>query len=205
VTGKVVRIENCVVAGNTADSGGGIRTAGHVLVRDCTVVDNHALETGGGIEHGSYVERPIENCVLWGNSAPDGAQLSIRWSSAPVPVRYCDVQGGQAAVDLGSSVLIWGPGNLTAIPQFVDADGLDNNPATYVDNDYRLSSASPCIDAGDTSVLPADVLDLDGDFVTSEPVPFDLDFNPRRIDIVGVPDTGVGRAPVVDIGAYERQ
>jgi hypothetical protein len=34
---------------------------------------------------------------------------------------------------------------------------------------------------------------------------FALDLSPRFIDIPSVPDTGNGTAPIVDMGAYERQ
>jgi hypothetical protein len=47
------------------------------------------------------------------------------------------------------------------------------------------------------------VLDLDGD--VTERVPFDLDLLARFADAASAPDTGEGQAPIVDIGAYERQ
>src|SRR5690606_15939935 len=57
---------------------------------------------------------------------------------------------------------------------------------------YRLLDSSPAIDAGSNSAIP-------GGFTT------DRDGNPRRYDDTGVTDTGVGTAPIVDIGAYEKQ
>ena len=56
--------------------------------------------------------------------------------------------------------------------------------------DFHLAGNSPAIDSGDNSALPVDLTT-------------DLDGLARREDIVGVPDTGVGPAPVVDMGAYE--
>jgi hypothetical protein len=53
--------------------------------------------------------------------------------------------------------------------------------------------------------VPTDSFDLDGDLDVSERVPFDLDGLPRFRDILTVPDTGVGPAPITDIGAFERQ
>ena len=46
----------------------------------------------------------------------------------------------------------------------------------------RLSSNSPCIDAGDETPLPADAFDLDGDTVTAEPLSRDLSNLPRVFD-----------------------
>jgi hypothetical protein len=53
-------------------------------------------------------------------------------------------------------------------------------------------------------LVPADLADVDGDGDTFEPVPLDLDLNPRFADDPLVPDLGVGPAPVVDMGTYER-
>jgi hypothetical protein len=59
--------------------------------------------------------------------------------------------------------------------------------------DLRLEPTSPAIDAADNSVP---------EFVD---FPFDLDGNPRRVDIAWVADTGNGNPPTVDMGAYEAQ
>ena len=47
------------------------------------------------------------------------------------------------------------------------------------------------------------VLGMDnGDY--GEEIPIDLAGNPRRIDDPLAPDTGLGTAPIVDLGALER-
>jgi hypothetical protein len=58
-------------------------------------------------------------------------------------------------------------------------------------DDVRLAFDSPCVNAGDNTALPPDVLDLDGDGNTSEPIP---------IDLAGAARVQEG---VVDMGAYE--
>jgi hypothetical protein len=72
-----------------------------------------------------------------------------------------------------------GGGNIDSDPLFV--------------NGYELDAGSPAIDAGDnTQPELADVLtDLGGD--------------PRFADDLGTDDTGIGMAPVIDMGAYEFQ
>jgi hypothetical protein len=75
-----------------------------------------------------------------------------------------------------------GEGNIDADPRFLD-------PAA---GDFRLRHGSPCIDAGDSSAVPAGItLDLAG--------------LPRFRDDPRTPDTGKGPAPIVDMGAYEFQ
>ena len=42
--------------------------------------------------------------------------------------------------------------------------------------DYHLQTMSPAIDAGDQTLMPADLLDLDDDLVSDmEPWPFDFE------------------------------
>ena len=76
---------------------------------------------------------------------------------------------------------------------------------TWEDNDFRLASESPCIDAADNTAVPADLDDLDDDGDVDEPTPFDLDGNPRFVDDPATDDTGNGTPPIVDMGAYEFQ
>ena len=121
----------------------------------------------------------LTNCILWGNTAPTGAQIYNDGTSSAT-VSYCDVQGGWA-----------GTGNINANPLFVDADGPDNIVGTEDDN-LRLSSGSPCIDAGDNNAVP-------GGIVT------DLDGLSRFFNDPATSDTGNGTPPIVDMGAYEYQ
>jgi hypothetical protein len=118
----------------------------------------------------------LTNCILWGNT-PDEISLE----NSTITVTYSNVQGGWA-----------GTGNIDADPTFADADG-------------RPAPGSPCIDAADNTAVPADTEDLDGDEDVTEPVPFDLDGNPRFADDIGTADTGLGDPPIVDMGAYEFQ
>jgi hypothetical protein len=58
--------------------------------------------------------------------------------------------------------------------------------------DFRLQAASPAIDSGSNSMVPAGVTT-------------DFDLNPRFVNDPTVADTGAGTAPLVDRGAYEKQ
>ena len=135
----------------------------------------------------------LSNCILWGNI---GSQVDTVGDSKPT-IGYSLVQGGCPAGVACSNLI-------TGDPQFVDADGLDGIGGTLDDN-LRLQDTSPAIDAGNNNALPADGLDLDGDGHTTEKLPFDLDGYHRLVDIPDRPDTGVGPAPIVDMGACEAQ
>ncbi len=111
----------------------------------------------------------------------------------------------------------WGVnGNISAAPRFArnpsdGGDGWGDDPATPdIDEggnddfgELRLTLGSPCIDAGSNSDVPLDMFDLDGDGDRMEPLPVDIRGRVRFFDDVNTPDTGMGVAPIVDIGAYE--
>ena len=126
------------------------------------------------------------NCIAWNHNHPAFG------GAGKVTFAYCNIEEGAPP----------GPGNISADPLFVDADGADNTPGTADDN-LRLLPGSPCIDAGDDTAVPADEFDLDNDGDTAEPIPFDLAGLPRFVDDPKTPDTGNGTPPIVDMGAYE--
>lgn len=152
--GGTLEIANSVIADNySQDSGGIYADTGSLTLEASTITRN--TNFGSGDLMGSLNSTgSVMNSILWGSSSTPG----IRSSHA---VRYSNVEGGFP-----------GTGNIDADPLFV-------NPAN---GDFRLSSTSPCIDAGD----PA-----------STPTGKDLYGNPRFLD--GDLD-GVMR---VDMGAHE--
>lgn len=87
------------------------------------------------------------NCILWGNTPHE-----VYVASDPPIMAYCNIQGGWAGV-----------GNINVAPRFVDADGPDNDPATWEDNDYHLSLRSPCVNAGDPAGSYTGQVDMDGE------------------------------------------
>jgi hypothetical protein len=93
--------------------------------------------------------------------------------------------------------MVWGLGNISKDPRFVDADGLDNIFGTE-DDDLRLQAGSPCIDAGDNEV------DTDAIAPGVQLLPgVDADLRVRRFDDPATTDKGSGTSPIVDMGAYE--
>ncbi len=197
----VLAVDDCLFVGNQAGFGGALYSEGVANITDCTASANSATSFGGAIYS---THSTIANSILWNDSAGvAGGEIAIYGTTT---VGYCDVQGGQAAVGIGGGgSLVWNAGNIALDPKFVDPDGPDNDPNTFLDNVYRLQASSRCIDAGDNNSIPSDGADIDGDGDLNEFVPLDLNLKPRRKDLPGAPDTGNGTAPIVDIGCYERQ
>jgi len=179
-------IRSCLIVGNDATmgtisgAGGGVASLdSDTTISGCAIVANRA-GTGGGVAVAYSVfdgDITITDSLLWGNTADDGAQLYFGYAGSffkadASTVTYSNVSGGLAGVFLevpSSFLLHWGPGNIDEDPEFIDSDGLDNDPATWQDNDYHLGENSPCIDHGDPAVAPS-------------PSDHDIDGDPRVLD-----------------------
>jgi hypothetical protein len=115
----------------------------------------------------------IVNCIIWGNRGTSGAQLFD--SSTP---DYSGIQGWR----------IGGAKNINADPSFLRPGDWDDNNTPFdlsddvwIDGNYHLGRLSPCIDAGNNSLLNPSGFDLDGNL---------------RIAFGG-------KSLTVDMGAYE--
>lgn len=195
-------ITNCIISGNTADAsyGGGLYCGSYAsgTITNCIISGNIATWYGGGVWFSSDSSLTIDNCTIVGNTAYSGGGIYIVSFSpiSPPTITNCiiydntslDLLGYSAAYSCVGSGNTTGIGNTSSDPLFIDADGLDDNLNTWEDNDYHLSSGSPCIDSADGSVAPQ--TDKDGNL---------------RYDDPGADNTGVGSPNYVDIGAYEFQ
>ena len=146
-----------VVEGNEAPYGGGMYLRNHSIeLLHNVFVNNAASVAGGGLFIDGGTSFAARNCILTGNDAPLAPDYDD--GGDPVSLEHCLVAGG------------WpGPGNFDADPFFVDPDGPDDDPTTWLDNDFRLQSNSPCIDAGSPLTDP----DPDGSPADVGAIPFD--------------------------------
>jgi predicted outer membrane repeat protein len=201
-----VRIDNCLVFANTAASIGGgmvLRDADDMRVTNCSFFLNEGTQ-GGGLYMEGHGIHEVRNCLFWENHASQsGAQLQV--TAATTDLDYCNLQEGVNGIATSfGGTLVYGAHNSSVYPGFVDPDGADDDLSTWEDNDVRLGPNSDARDAGDNGAVPPDVLDLDGDGNTTEPVPLDLAGVARFVDS-NESDTGNGSAPLVDLGCFEDQ
>ena len=189
---------NCIFAGNSASQGGGalyIRRSSPSFI-NCTFAGNHnkgdAGLRGGSIRHFDGGVSSFKNCIIWGN-ADDHSTTS---PSATIvlgddPPTVAEFQNSVVANSEGSG-LDWNPvigrdlgGNVATNPVF--ALPLDPFKAPSSGGDYT-ALASNLVDAGETSFLPSDRFDIDGDEDVLETLPVDLLGNPRIV--AASPDPG---------------
>lgn len=151
-----VIVNNLIIDNSAATYGGGMRCfsdATPIIVNNL-IMSNEANISGGGIECDTGASATIANTILWNNQAPAGTEMWIGrrgGSTAQLTISYSDVEGGMASVYVETgSILNWGDG-------MIDDDPLCRNPAV---NDFHLMATacgdaldSPCIDAGDPSVI----------------------------------------------------
>jgi len=184
VNGGNVEITDSLISGcGSGTSGAGIRVnGGAVFVRGCTVAQNSVTGVAGGgaglVVNGTG-SATVSNSIVWGNTA-----IGITGQAAQIAV------APTALLTLSSSCLegldgaLGGIGNIGDNPLFTLMLGADGVKGT-LDDDLRLTSASPCIDSGSNALVPA--------FSTN-----DLDGNSRISDGDG------DSAAITDMGAYER-
>lgn len=188
-------LANVVFSGNAADGNGGgmVNTGSSPAMVNVTFSGNAAVSSGGGM-YNQGGSPTLANGILWGNTAPTGAQIYNDGSTPTLSFSLVQGSGGSGA-SWDNSLGTDGGSNIDQDPLFVrhPGPGSDGTWGTPDDDygDLHLRLASPAIDAGDDSALPADTLDLDGDSDTAEPLPIDRDGNPRIL------------YAAVDMGAYE--
>ncbi len=210
-----VLLQDCVVAGNSAAQAtvrihNGACGPHDVRLSGLTVFGNGGPAGTRAILLEGRLSAHLRNSILWGHA--NGGLGAVRLATAAgcaqgplLTVAYSNLESGLSAFEAPLGWIDPGSQILDLHPAFENPNGADGNPATWLDNDLSLSLASPSIDAGSTTALLPDVLDLDGDLDASEPVPHDSLGNPRVVDVPSVPDTGEGGPPTVDMGAFERQ
>lgn len=165
------------VTGNLAATAGGAiyNDGSSPTITNATMSGNSATGDGGALFNTAGSTSQLRNTIIWGNAAAGGPSAVVNDETSSAAISYSVVEGGYA-----------GAGNHSSDPQLTNP-ALPSQ-ASMTGGDYRLRVNSPAVDAGDNSVVSAST---------------DLWGKPRRFDLTGVPDTGSGDAPVVDIGAHE--
>lgn len=199
VDNSTVRFRACTIARNRAQAhfdidgeGGGAYLLNSDTRFDNCFFERNFSESLGGAVYARGGETTFNNCTLVANTAIlAGGAVYASGATATVNNSIVWANGIYEAEPIRGPVTVrWstvqegfpGEGNTEADPRFA-------NPGA---GDYRLADASPCIDSGRNDLVMPDV-------------EFDLDGMPRFVNDLGMPDLGLGSAPIVDRGAHEFQ
>ena len=155
-SGRII-LENCLIAKNYADNTVGGIEVSRANISHCTIVDNTAGLNLGGM-YGDN-DTTVINSIVYGNHSPSNSNFNYESDPWVIFTNSC------------TTPLPLGTNNILSAPQFT-------NPSL---DDYRLSSFSPCIDAG-TNVAG---------------ITTDLDSSPRVLD------GNFDGVAVSDMGCYE--
>ncbi len=188
-------VSDCEIRGNTAlANAGGARADGAASFRNCLIVENSCSGNGGGV----YFARPGEvvSCTVASNSAGvrGGGVFSTAYVAENPPgclyyssggtVRNSILHGNTAPADPNCAHVDfnWIYDHVCAVPRPLGFGNLDVNPR-FAAGSYRLSSDSPCINAGSNKTWMAgaadvygearitwDVVDIGADEFASEPL-----------------------------------
>ena len=142
-------LTNVTFSGNTAyDSGGGMANANsNALLTNVTFSGNMATSRGGGM-YNENSSPQVKNAILWGDSAPAGAEI---YNNASTPtISSSDIQGcmpgGVWDTDCGTD----GGGNLDADPRLGVLGAYGGGTQTL-----PLLPGSAAIDTGNDTSCPA--------------------------------------------------
>ncbi|MFM9958612.1 MAG: FG-GAP-like repeat-containing protein [Phycisphaerales bacterium] len=221
-----VLLANCVFTGNIAALGGaGVHVAQQfagpgvtVDIINCTIVRNQRLiplggPTGVGV-HTQALLAPsqvrVRNSIITENTLFGSAAAGIgvfdiaRASTGTGGVVQHLVERCLATVS--SSISVSAPVNPQGAPVpspgFEALTGEDGILGTMDDEPRLVPRGTPCIDRAQFVSLPADEADLDDDGDTSEPLPIDINGQPRVFDD---PEVLGPTGGTLDAGAAELQ
>ncbi|MFG0328685.1 MAG: choice-of-anchor Q domain-containing protein [Phycisphaerales bacterium] len=205
------RLDDCDFVRNSSAFGAAfVNDSGLPIITNTRFVRNVSTGDGGAI-HITNGFLQLVNCLFDANEAARGAVVfDIRGFPEFINCTMANQVANEGGVSLGSdfgelvfrNCVMWDNGaNPIAGAALQDiqysvieggylGEGNINIDPEFADDDLRLSAASPAIDAGMNDALPI--------FATA-----DLDGRPRQLDDPSTPDTGLGEAPIVDMGAYE--
>jgi hypothetical protein len=199
------KVTNAVIWGNYSGStvneirGTGVNFS-HSAVHSCG--GSSAWSTACGTDAGGNLDSATSPFAAY--RAPSGS-----WSEAPA------YSASSLRTTFTNALAPWVPGELVGM--FVQPDTSQPRRLPIVSNtattltvwgdaassaasgtmyslvDLRLASGSGCIDTGDTTALPVDSCDVNGDGNTAEVIPWDLNDQPRVVN------------GTVDMGACEYQ
>lgn len=196
-------VDRCVFRGNSAGAlAGALRFSGggSGSITNSLFHDNTSGSGGGTVRLQNHGTLDVVNSTIVHNDAPSGTVSGVAQANTGMLSVVNSIVWGNTGASASSAQEAQVRGNMSVDHSLVEGwDGsipgtgtIDGDPGfvNAAGDNYRLAAGSVAIDAGDSDRAPGET---------------DLAGAPRVADDTGTPDTGVGPAPIVDMGAYEFQ
>jgi len=160
----IVNVTNCTFSGNTAFSGGAIRSGGTLTLTSCTLSGNSATNNGGAIQNAGALT--VTSCTFSGNSAlsatATGGGINVRGGTLSLfntivagntASNGADIYGLVSAGDYDlvqnpAGATLTGSHNITGQPALLGPLASNGGPTPT----RALLAGSPAIDAGRTTL-----------------------------------------------------
>ena len=166
-------IANNSITANNASWGGGIYcSSSSPTIANNTISGNSASSQGGGIYCEVFTSPTIANNTISGNSAGNVGGAICSYSLSSLGTIANNVVGfnssGLAYLSGGTPVVkhncVYNPDGYNYLGLSPGATDIQLDPlfVNRAAGDYHLTGASPCIDAGDDSVVQSGWVDMDG-------------------------------------------
>ncbi len=193
-------ITNCEFSKNHAQNGGAIynydshNVGNYLKITNCTFLYNDANDNGGAM-YSDDMHLYVTNSTFWGNTSVNHGGGMYNYASNPQP-RNCIFWANESGDTNTADQQVYYISGSDLIQYCVVEGGYGSSSDHNINKNPFLTAKrypaanSPCIDAGSNGAVP-------GGITT------DKDGRPRFIDDEETEDTGLGTAPIVDIGAYE--
>ena len=170
---------NCLFFDNIGRDGGAMSVVvnSHAILINNTITNNHGTRVTGGVDITGLGSLELYNNIISGNTQGNGVNQDIRITNNSML--------DAAHNNIAQVVFVAGglSGFLIGYPDFVDTAA----------NNFQLLDLSLGIDMADSTFLPVDSCDIDGDGNSLEIIDIDLAGNQR-----------INRC-ALDIGAFENQ
>jgi len=136
-------VKNNSILRNSADFGAGIycRNSRSTMINN-TISENSADEIGGGIYSCNNSLLVMKNSILWADTAYESCSEIYVDSTSISNIAFCNIQEGWT-----------GEGNIDIDPLFRDPENGDFHLQSITNPDCGGPGDSPCIDAGDPTIL----------------------------------------------------
>lgn len=188
---------NLIIQNMTVASAGGIDCVdSNAIIVNNRIIQNVAGATGinadaGGVRTVGASFPTLTNNTICENKATwnGGGMECIGLAPTVTNCIFWDNQAGNAfpeIYDIAGGMAVTYCDVLGGYP---GAGNINSNPGFVAVGDFHLMIKSPCIDAGNNFATYLPTYDFEGD--------------PRKWDVPIIQDTGLGKPPMVDIGADE--